>query len=153
MYQAYHYPTANTFFFKRKPTIKDLIKLKVGDFEIFDFTIEKIKVIDNSLKSPPLKRKLVMPITSKSFYYIGNTCDHDLAEGEILVVLDDKKNVIWHHDWSDSYFDFPEHLPVDLMKNFGATYDSKFEELDETEVKSLKSKIKKYLGSNGYSSE
>jgi hypothetical protein len=88
----------------------------------------------------------------KKFYYLNNTCDHDLeVGGEILVVFDDKKNPIWHHDWSDSVFDFPELLPRDFMENFDATYESEFIELSDT--KSVKRKIEEYLYSNGYSEE
>jgi CRISPR/Cas system endoribonuclease Cas6 (RAMP superfamily) len=90
----------------------------------------------------------------KKFYYLNNTCDHDAINiaGEILVVLDENKNVIYHHDWSDSSFEFPEQLPRVFMKKFQATYDSEFISLDFQKKlsKALCKKIEKYLKENGY---
>lgn len=86
----------------------------------------------------------------KTFYYITNICDHDIdIAGEILVVFDGEKKPIWHHDWSDSVFDFPEHLPRDLMKEHGASFDSKFISFDYEDTKFLKIEIEKYLKSHG----
>jgi hypothetical protein len=87
------------------------------------------------------------------FYYINNICDHDInVAGEILVVLDEDKTPVWHHDWSDSTFDFPDHLPRDLMKITGADSDSEFISIPKASGK-LAFEVEKYLENQGYSIE
>jgi hypothetical protein len=85
------------------------------------------------------------------FHYINNICDHDInVEGEILVVLDEDNNPIWHHDWSDSTFDFPNHLPRDFMKISGADDDSEFESIRKVKSETARA-VEKYLDDQGYS--
>lgn len=86
---------------------------------------------------------------SITFYSVSNTCDHDNIKtaGEILVVMDEDKKPIWHHDLSDEGIDLHVALPRDLIKLIGS--DPTIVSLDKVDKK-LGKRIDAYLSKHGY---
>ena len=81
----------------------------------------------------------------QKFYYINNIIDTDWDIGyEMLLVFDKNKEPIYHHDWHDSSFDFPDHLPRDFIKRFKVRTDAEFIDLNDTEIALLLDKSKIY---------
>ena len=83
-------------------------------------------------------------MSDKKYYYIDIEDLNIDIEGEILVVLDDSKTPIWHHDQSDYYLDLGETIPRDLSKMLNGADLDPLESPDKKCVKRIKTYLSEY---------